>query len=72
MNILGGQKIKTLEFELAGKLPPLYMLYWFQKHKDQLWTHMGSAASRKMILDSKYAQNTKKMAIISVHDLFWS
>ena len=51
MFIRGGQKIKKLEFELAGKLPPFYMLYWFQKHKDQLWTHMGSASSGNLFFD---------------------
>ena len=32
---------------------------WFQKHKDQLWIHIGSAASANHIFAPKWAQNTK-------------
>ena len=49
----GGQKIKKFDFELAYKLPPFSWSSWFQKHKDLLWTHMGSAASGNHIFDPK-------------------
>ena len=60
MFIRGGQKIKKFEFELAGKLPPFYMFSWFQKHKDQLWTQMGSASTGNLFSTkngSKYKEN---------------
>ena len=42
-------------------LPPFS---WFQKHKDQLWIHIGSAASANHIFAPKWAQNTKMTIIL--------
>ena len=60
MTIRGGQKIKKFEFELACKLPPFYVLSWFQKYKDQLWTHMGSASSGNLFFDQERLKIQRK------------
>ena len=65
MYIRGGQKIKSLDFELAPYLCPFSLLSWFQKHKDQLWTHLGSAYPRVAIYGPEGTQNTKDMAKFS-------
>ena len=61
----GGQKNKSLDFELAPYLCPFSLLSWFQKHKDQLWTHLGSACFGAAIYGPESAQNTKDMAKFS-------
>ena len=58
----GGQKNKNLDFELAPYLYPFSLLSWFQKHKDQLWAHLGSAYPGVAIYGPERAQNTKDMA----------
>ena len=54
-----------MDFELARYLCPFSLLFWFQKHKDQLWTHLGSASSGGAIYGLERAQNTKDMAKFS-------
>ena len=41
---------------------PFPLLSWFQKHKDQPWTPLGSASSGVAIYGPERAQNTKDMA----------
>ena len=61
----GGQKIKKLEFELACKMPPFYMLYWFQKHKDQLWGPLENACPKRVNfgpkIQRKWGQKSQKL-----------
>ena len=51
-----------VDFELAPYLSPFSLLSWFQKDKDQLWTHLGKAYPRVAIYGPERAQNTKDMA----------
>ena len=44
MYIRGGQQKQKLDFELAPYLIPFSLLHWFQKHKDHLCSHLGSAS----------------------------
>ena len=55
----------NLSFELAPYLCPFSLISWFQKHNDQLWTHLGSVYPGMAIYDPEYAQNTKDMANFS-------
>ena len=64
-----------LNFELSPYLCPFSLLSWFQKHKDQLWTHLGSAYPGVAIYGPERAQNTKDMAkfveLICFDHNFW-
>ena len=53
VGVRGGQKIK-FDFELAPYLIPFSLLSWFQKGKDELWAHMGSASSGGAIFRPKW------------------
>ena len=58
-------RYKSLDFELAPYLCPFSLLSWFQKHKDQPLTPLGSACSGVAIYGPERAQNTKDMAEFS-------
>ena len=47
------------------------MLYWFQKHKVELWGPLGSACSREVNFGPKWGQNTQETVIISETILIW-
>ena len=54
-----------VDFKLAPYLCSMSFHSWFQKHKDQLWTHLGRACFGLAIYGPEPAQNTKDMANFS-------
>ena len=56
----GVKKHRKNKFELAPRLFPFYWLSHFQKHKAQLWTITGSAASKLELYTKEIPNNTKK------------